>query len=89
MALDERPPAGRSVSDRLAVEEVLEVRIDGRPIAVTMRTPGLDEELALGSCSLPQDVPTWPCPQAGSSYITPGRSWTRAWWSSTRRLLST
>jgi FdhD protein len=34
--------------DRVAVEEPLEVRVDGRPIAVTMRTPGHDEELALG-----------------------------------------
>jgi FdhD protein len=34
--------------DRVAVEEPLEIRVDGRPIAVTMRTPGADEELALG-----------------------------------------
>jgi FdhD protein len=34
--------------DRVAVEEPLEVRVDGEPIAVTMRTPGADEELALG-----------------------------------------
>jgi FdhD protein len=45
-----RLPGGRSESDRLAVEEPLEIRIDGRPIAVTMRTPGHDEELALGFC---------------------------------------
>src|SRR6266516_1512317 len=45
-----RLPDGRSESDRLAVEEPLEIRIDGRPIAVTMRTPGHDEELALGCC---------------------------------------
>jgi FdhD protein len=45
-----RLPAGRSEADRLAVEEPLEIRIDGRPIAVTMRTPGHDEELALGFC---------------------------------------
>ncbi len=30
------------------MEEPLEVRVDGRSIAVTMRTPGHDEELALG-----------------------------------------
>ena len=35
-------------SDEVAVEEPLEIRVDGRPIAVTMRTPGHDEELALG-----------------------------------------
>src|SRR4249919_2154262 len=34
--------------DRLAVEEPLEIRVDGEPLAVTMRTPGNDEELALG-----------------------------------------
>jgi FdhD protein len=30
------------------VEEPLEIRIGGAPVAVTMRTPGHDEELALG-----------------------------------------
>jgi FdhD protein len=34
--------------DFVAVEEPLEIRIDGEPLAVTMRTPGDDEELALG-----------------------------------------
>jgi FdhD protein len=32
----------------IAVEEPLEIRIGGRPVAVTMRTPGHDEELAIG-----------------------------------------
>jgi FdhD protein len=36
------------VVDHVAVEEPLEIRVDGRPLAVTMRTPGHDEELALG-----------------------------------------
>jgi FdhD protein len=35
-------------SDAVAVEEPLEIRVDGRALAVTMRTPGHDEELALG-----------------------------------------
>jgi FdhD protein len=35
-------------TDVVAVEEPLEIRIGGRPVAVTMRTPGHDEELALG-----------------------------------------
>ena len=35
-------------SDTVAVEEPLEIRVDGNPLAVTMRTPGHDEELALG-----------------------------------------
>lgn len=42
-----RIPDG-DVVDVVAVEEPLEIRIGGRPVAVTMRTPGHDEELALG-----------------------------------------
>jgi FdhD protein len=34
--------------DGLAVEEPLEIRVDGEALAVTMRTPGEDEELAAG-----------------------------------------
>jgi FdhD protein len=42
---------GRDVEhDVVAVEEPLEIRIGGEPVAVTMRTPGHDEELALGFC---------------------------------------
>ena len=37
-------------ADVVAVEEPLEIRIERRPVAVTMRTPGHDEELALGFC---------------------------------------
>ena len=36
------------VEDVVAIEEPLEIRVDGTPLAVTMRTPGHDEELALG-----------------------------------------
>ena len=43
-----RLPGGEEREDRLAVEEPLELRIGGAPVAVTMRTPGHDEELALG-----------------------------------------
>src|ERR1700712_4760863 len=47
------PAAGAKVvhdgrEDVVAVEEPLEIRVDGEPLAVTMRTPGHDEELALG-----------------------------------------
>jgi FdhD protein len=45
-----RLPGGREESDAVAVEEPLEIRIGGEPVAVTMRTPGHDEELALGFC---------------------------------------
>ncbi len=34
--------------DDVAIEEPLEIRVDGSPLTVTMRTPGHDEELALG-----------------------------------------
>jgi FdhD protein len=34
--------------DEVAVEEPLEIRVGGVPLAITMRTPGHDEELALG-----------------------------------------
>jgi FdhD protein len=38
----------RGFEDEVAVEEPLEIRVDGAPLAVTMRTPGHDDELALG-----------------------------------------
>jgi FdhD protein len=44
-----RVPGGEA-GDVVAVEEPLEIRIGGAPVAVTMRTPGHDEELALGFC---------------------------------------
>jgi FdhD protein len=43
-----RLPQGETEPDEIAVEEQLEIRVEGRPISVTMRTPGHDEELALG-----------------------------------------
>jgi len=45
-----RLPGGAAERDLAAVEEPLEIRINGRAVAVTMRTPGHDEELALGFC---------------------------------------
>ena len=37
-----------SGEDRMAVEEPLEIRLGSSPIAITMRTPGHDQELAAG-----------------------------------------
>ncbi len=61
-----RLPGGLTERDELAVEEPLEIRVNGEAIAVTMRTPGHDEELALGfllsegvrprEASLPDDL---------------------------------
>ena len=45
-----RHPTSADEHDLVAVEEPLEIRIHGEPVAVTMRTPGHDEELALGFC---------------------------------------
>lgn len=39
---------GTGRTDTLAVEEPLEIRVNGRPVSVTMRTPGHDLDLALG-----------------------------------------
>lgn len=38
----------QSRSDTLVTEEPLEIRLDGRPLTVTMRTPGSDFDLAAG-----------------------------------------
>ncbi len=44
-----RVPGGEA-GDVVAVEEPLEIRLGDTAVAVTMRTPGHDEELALGFC---------------------------------------
>src|SRR6185436_12601125 len=38
----------RPANDELVVEEPLEIQVDTRPVSVTMRTPGHDDELAAG-----------------------------------------
>lgn len=42
------PDGPTEMRDQVAVEEPLEIRLDGHPVAVVMRTPGHDEELAAG-----------------------------------------
>ena len=39
---------GETASDAVAVEAALEIRLNGAPFSVTMRTPGADRELAAG-----------------------------------------
>ncbi|WP_193213843.1 formate dehydrogenase accessory sulfurtransferase FdhD [Luteolibacter marinus] len=40
--------SGGEAIDRVVIEEPLQIVVDGHPVAVTMRTPGDDAELALG-----------------------------------------
>ena len=47
-AVPVRKRNGAEVSDLVAVEAPLEIRVGGRPLVITMRTPGHDEELAAG-----------------------------------------
>lgn len=42
--------AAKTGDDRIAVEEPLEIRLGNAPLAVTMRTPGHDADLAAGFC---------------------------------------
>ena len=59
-----RLPGGREERDLVAAEEPLEIRINGVAVAVTMRTPGHDEELALGFCLSEGLAPTSAAPPA-------------------------
>ncbi|MDY7104443.1 MAG: formate dehydrogenase accessory sulfurtransferase FdhD [Actinomycetota bacterium] len=47
---DDRDGRTSRAPDDLAVEEPLEIRLDGQPVATTMRSPGNDVELAVGFC---------------------------------------
>ncbi len=42
--------SGQQVPAGVVIEEPLEIRIDGQPVGVLMRTPGLEKELAAGFC---------------------------------------
>jgi FdhD protein len=61
------------VSDRVAIEEPLEIRVRGEALAVTMRTPGHDEELALGFLYgeglIAGPAPAGPPPDLGANTI--------------------
>ncbi|HYV17353.1 MAG TPA: formate dehydrogenase accessory sulfurtransferase FdhD [Conexibacter sp.] len=46
--------------DLVAVEEPLEIRVDGEPLAITMRTPGDDEHLAAGFLLGEGLIDRWP-----------------------------
>ena len=49
ISLRRHGPEGEvEVTDHVASEEPLEIVVDGHPVAVVMRTPGHDEELAAG-----------------------------------------
>ena len=43
-----RETSRETFEDAIAVERPMEIRVDGRALAVTLRTPGHDRELALG-----------------------------------------
>jgi FdhD protein len=47
-SIDIQTSAGETKTDVVAVEEPLEIRVGEKPVAVTMRTPGNDEDLAAG-----------------------------------------
>ena len=49
----------RSVQDSLAAEEPLEIRLGGKPLTVTMRTPGHDLELAAGFLLTEGVIQSW------------------------------
>ena len=38
----------QTVAGGVVIEEPLEIRIDSEPVAVLMRTPGMEKELAAG-----------------------------------------
>jgi FdhD protein len=61
------------VTDRVAIEEPLEIRVRGEALAVTMRTPGHDEELALGFLHgeglIDGPVPASPTPDLAANIV--------------------
>lgn len=60
------------VSDDLVVEEPMEINLGGEPLAVVMRTPGHDEELALGF-AITEGIITTPDSVKGVAALGEGR----------------
>lgn len=58
--------------DNVVVEEPVEIRLDGIPLAVVMRTPGQDSELALGFC-ITEGIVTGPDEVASVEDLGEGR----------------
>lgn len=61
-----------TLSDDLAVEEPMEIRMEGESLAVVMRTPGHDAELALGF-AITEGIVTSPSDVAGVEDLGMGR----------------
>ena len=55
-----------TVDDELVVEEPMEIRMGGEPLAVVMRTPGHDADLALGF-AITEGIVTGPDSGAGGT----------------------
>jgi len=60
------------VDDHLVVEEPVEIRLEGTPLAVVMRTPGNDAELSLGFC-ITEGIVTGPGEVASVEDLGEGR----------------
>jgi FdhD protein len=60
------------VADELVVEAPMEIRLGGEPIAVVMRTPGHDEDLALGF-ALTEGIVSSPADLAGVEAVDSDR----------------
>lgn len=63
---------GAAFDDDLVVEEPMEMRLDGTPLAVVMRTPGADADLALGF-AITEGIVTRPDHIADVEFIGDGR----------------
>jgi len=61
-----------ALDDDLVVEEPMEVRLDGTPLAVVMRTPGDDADLALGF-AITEGIVTTPEAIADMVFLGEGR----------------